>query len=237
MIRVLTDHPSEVWSAVAIGPAGGRDVILTGCGYRENKIRIWDAATGERIGTLPVNAGAWSLAIGRAGNRDVIVCGSSDETIHIWDAVTGERTCPPLPGYVSPRPPDAARREIRCVAIGRAGDRDVIVSGTWERTVRIWDAVTGQPLGAPLTGHRDGVWSVAIGRVGNRDLVISGSRDSTVRIWDAVTGASIGAPQTGHHHWVHGVAIGRAGERDLIVSGSEDTTLIAYEHRVHPKLF
>ncbi|MFC4149874.1 WD40 repeat domain-containing protein [Micromonospora mangrovi] len=233
LIRVLVGHSGEVRS-VAIGPAGDRDVILTGCGYQDDKIRIWDAASGVRIGTLPVDHGPWSLAIGRAGHRDVIVCGSSDEMIHVWDAVTGERTCPPMPGYVSRRPPNTGRREVRCVAIGRAGDRDVIVSGTWEGTVRIWDAVTGQPTGAPLTGHRDGVWSVAIGRGGSRDLVVSGSRDNTVRIWDAVTGASIGPPLTGHHGWVHAVAIGRAGDRDLIVSGSADTTLIASEHRPHP---
>jgi hypothetical protein len=38
------------------------------------------------------------------------------------------------------------------VAIGRAGDRDVIVSGGGDDTVRAWDAVTGEPLGDPLAG-------------------------------------------------------------------------------------
>ena len=39
------------------------------------------------------------------------------------------------------------------MAIGRAGDRDVIVSGSTDGTVRVWDAVTGDPVGAPLAGH------------------------------------------------------------------------------------
>ena len=39
------------------------------------------------------------------------------------------------------------------MAIGRIGDRDVIVSGSWDQTVRVWDAATGQPRGDPLTGH------------------------------------------------------------------------------------
>ena len=30
--------------------------------------------------------------------------------------------------------------------MGRAGDRDVIVSGDEDGTVRVWDAVTGQPV-------------------------------------------------------------------------------------------
>ena len=36
-----------------------------------------------------------------------------------------------------------------------------IVSGSLDRTVRVWDAVTGQALGQPLTGQTDAVFSVA----------------------------------------------------------------------------
>ena len=74
------------------------------------------------------------------------------------------------------------------MAIGRAGDRDVIVSGSDDRTVRVWDAVTGTRLGAPLAGHDGAVSAVAIGRAGDRDVIVSGSDDKTVRVWDAVTG-------------------------------------------------
>ena len=42
---------------------------------------------------------------------------------------------------------------VNAVAIGRAGDRDIIVSGSDDGTVRIWDAVTGNPVGDPLAGH------------------------------------------------------------------------------------
>ena len=54
---------------------------------------------------------------------------------------------------------------VYAVAIGRAGDRDIVVSGYGDGTVRIWDAVTGDPVGAPLArprllgdcgGHRAG---------------------------------------------------------------------------------
>ena len=39
------------------------------------------------------------------------------------------------------------------MAIGRIGDRDVIVSGSVDGTVRVWDAATGRLRGDPLTGH------------------------------------------------------------------------------------
>ena len=62
------------------------------------------------------------------------------------------------------------------MAVGRAGDRDVIVSGGDDGTVRVWDAVTGQPAGPPLTGHTGAVFAVAVGRAGDRDVIVSGAR-------------------------------------------------------------
>ena len=48
-------------------------------------------------------------------------------------------------------------KAVDAVAIGRIGDRDVIVSAGWDFTVRVWDAVTGRARGEPLTGHTGGV--------------------------------------------------------------------------------
>ena len=39
---------------------------------------------------------------------------------------------------------------LQLLALGRAGDHDILVSGSYDRTVRIWDASTGAPLGDPL---------------------------------------------------------------------------------------
>ncbi|MFJ9083876.1 AAA family ATPase [Streptomyces sp. NPDC102384] len=231
IVHNLEGHDIGVM-ALATGTAGGREVIVSGGLHGDETIRVWDAATGELIRGLRVRAGSRTVAIGRAGNRDVIVCGSGAGHIHVWDAVTGEPTVPAMPAFVAPRPYGHAR-DVLCVALGRVGDRDLIASGTWENTVRLWDAVTGQPLGEPLAGHDKGVCSVAFGRFGDRDVVISGSVDTTVRLWGALTGVPVDTPLTGHHDMVSAVAAGRAGGRDLIVSGSEDTTVIAYEHRPH----
>ena len=64
-----------------------------------------------------------------------------------------------------------------------------IVSGGFDKTVRIWDAGTGQQIGAPLTGHTKTVESVAFSPDGRR---IASGGDKTVRIWDAGTGQQIG---------------------------------------------
>ena len=114
---------------------------------------------------------------------------------------------------------------VRAVAIGRIGDRDIIVSGEDDFTVRIWDASTGRPHLRPLTGHNGPVGAVVIGRIGDRHVIVSGGEDFTVRIWDAIAGRPLLYPLTGHTDEVYTVAIGRIGDRDVIVSGGGDGTV------------
>ncbi|KAF5373835.1 hypothetical protein D9758_000999 [Tetrapyrgos nigripes] len=109
--------------------------------------------------------------------------------------------------------------EVWDISISSDGGR--IVSGSDDRTVRIWDAQTGTAIGEPLQGHEDQVRSVAFSPDGAR--IVSGSSDRTVRIWDAQTGAAIGEPLQGHEDWVQSVAFSPDGAK--IVSGSYDRTV------------
>ena len=65
-----------------------------------------------------------------------------------------------------------------------------------DTTVRLWNADTGQPVGAPLTGHTGPVTGVAFSPDGHR--LATASLDSTVRLWNADTGQPLGDPLTGH---------------------------------------
>ena len=72
-----------------------------------------------------------------------------------------------------------------------------IVSGSLDRTIRVWDAQTSdQVLGSPLQGHTDSVLSVAFSQYGRH--IVSGSLDRTIRVWDAQTGDQVGNPLQGH---------------------------------------
>ncbi|KAG2745398.1 hypothetical protein P692DRAFT_20743568, partial [Suillus brevipes Sb2] len=59
-----------------------------------------------------------------------------------------------------------------------------IVSGSWDKTLRLWNAATGKPLGEPLVGHAEWVLSVSFSPDGTR--IASGSLDQTIRLWSAM---------------------------------------------------
>ena len=96
-----------------------------------------------------------------------------------------------------------------------------IVSGSYDNTVRVWDAERGVEIGSPLHGHTSSVTSVAFSPDSTR--IMSGSDDKTVRVWDADRGVQIGSPLQGHTENVRSVAFSPDGTR--IVSGSDDKSV------------
>ncbi|KAG8739560.1 hypothetical protein FRC10_005449 [Ceratobasidium sp. 414] len=107
------------------------------------------------------------------------------------------------------------------LSVAYSPDGAYIVSGSYDETVRIWDAQTGQPVGQPLDGHTDRVLSVAYSPDGAH--IASGSADTTVWIWDARTGQPVGQPLSGHTGYVNSVAYSPDGA--YIASGSHDSTV------------
>ena len=67
-----------------------------------------------------------------------------------------------------------------------APDGSWLATGSYDRTVRVWNAVSGQER-ATLTGHADWVSAVAIAPDGSW-LAATGSTDQTIRIWNAANG-------------------------------------------------
>jgi WD40 repeat protein len=109
---------------------------------------------------------------------------------------------------------------VTSVAFSPDGKR--VVSGSLDQTVRVWDAVSGQPL-LCLQGHTDAVTSVAFSPDGKR--VVSGG-DKTVRVWDAVSGQPL-LCLPGDTYSVRSVTFSPDGRR--LVSGSWDNTVRVWD--------
>jgi WD40 repeat protein len=175
------------WAAIAGYPGWVRAVAIApdgswlASGSVDRTVRIWDAATGRLKASLTGHQ-HWVNAVAIAPDGSWLATGSNDETVRIWDAVTGQARAL-LTGHKGLAPLPGHNGAVNAVAI--APDGSWLATGGGDRTVRIWDAVTGQER-ATLTGHYLAVNAVAIAPDGS--WLATGGADQTVRIWDAVTG-------------------------------------------------
>ena len=202
----LTGHTDTV-SGVAFSPDGHRLASASADGT----VRVWDADTGQPIGAPADRTHRRGVQCGVQPRR--APAGLRQRRRHGADV---ERRHRPADRATPDRP---HRRGVISVAFSPDGHR--LASGSVDNTVRMWNADTGQPIGAPLTGHTDSVVSVAFSPDGHR--LASGSDDQTVRMWNADTGQPIGDPLTGHTDAVSSVAFSPDGHR--LASGSHDNTV------------
>ena len=107
-----------------------------------------------------------SVCFNADGNK--LVSGSYDKTLKVWSkGSSGTFECestltrhtryvPTLALLVSEvvlvADYSAMRRAVNCVGFDPTGKK--LVSCSDDKTVRIWDVTTGEPIGSPLTGHR-----------------------------------------------------------------------------------
>ena len=105
---------------------------------------------------------------------------------------------------------------VRAVAFHPKGR--LLVTGLEDKTARLWDISTGEPLGKPME-HGGPVNAVAFDPRG--ELVVTGSDDATGHLWNAHTGDPVGKPMK-HGGRVNAVAFDPRGE--LFATASQDET-------------
>ena len=106
-----------------------------------------------------------------------------------------------------------------------------VVSGSTDKTLKVWDVATGECV-ATLEGHSNSIYCVAIFSDGRR--IISGSGDGNLKLWgvapvsvDLSKPAKLRGKLNGHSGNVYCVAISPDGRRN--VSGSHDKTLKVWD--------
>jgi WD40 repeat protein/tRNA A-37 threonylcarbamoyl transferase component Bud32 len=149
--------------------------ILVGAGP---KAALYDARTGKRRGQIMDHPGARVARVALSPDASVAVTATRDGAIRLWDTA-GK----PLGRKL------AHLGAVRALAFSRDGKR--LLSGSEDRTARLWDVATGKPLTPPL-GHARAVNAVAVSP--DVSVLLTGVDDGCYRAWDAATGKPLGPP-------------------------------------------
>ena len=130
----------------------------------------------------------------------LIVTGARDNTVRIWKLPQHNSARSSHQSYAPPSPsdesidPNANPHHIACLrghtaAIrALAAEGRVIVSGSYDCNLRVWDTLTGK-CQYLLEGHKSKVYSVVLDV--ERKRCASGSMDGSVRLWCLETGAGL----------------------------------------------
>jgi WD40 repeat protein len=175
-------HDAAITSVV-ISEHAGRGVGVTA--GKDGTVRLWDLATGERIGEpLGGHDGAVTSAVGAVlDGHPAIVTGGADGTLRRWDIGTGT---PPAPVVVA-----SPGTQVQALAVTSIEGRSAaVVALQMDNLVRTFDLATGEPIGDPSgqdednAGHSDFVMSVAVTSLGDQPTAITAGLGSSVLIWD-----------------------------------------------------
>jgi WD40 repeat protein len=181
----------QAWGQPILSPNGSHLAVLGG-----QTFRLWDvAANKERLVQAHedlVSCGAFSP------NRNVLATGSRDKTVRLWDVQTGKPIGEPVPSQVMERSSRyelsgyqpaigggrLLKHENEVTSVNFSADGRRLATVSRDRKVRLWDATTGNLLGAPFV-HPTEVLDASFSPDGK--LLASRSFDSSARLWDIET--------------------------------------------------
>ena len=189
VLNSLKGHGGEVF-ACRLAP----DESVLATGGADKKILLWSASDGHPVGSHDASAAINALAFAPSGAP--IFAGLEDAwAILAWDPST--ETEASLEGHTG---------GVLCLDVSADGTR--LVSGSRDRSIRIWDVAKGESLVTIDFGTE--VLSVAFSPDGTR--VFAGGRGSAVRAYDAADGKPLAFADV-QRAYVSGLALSPDGTR------------------------
>ena len=169
LVRTFAGHTDALY-ALALSPDGKQ--LATG-GY-DQKIKLWDLATGKEKNTLKGHNGSIN-ALSYRPDGNVLASASADRTIKLWDPATAAR----LDTFSQPL------KEQFTVAFSIDGK--TLVAGGADSRIRQWSvsakAIEGSnPILETKFAHEGAVLKLVMS--GDGRSLISSSSDRTLKIWN-----------------------------------------------------
>ncbi|UKZ78557.1 hypothetical protein TrVFT333_006303 [Trichoderma virens FT-333] len=106
-------------------------------------------------------------------------------------------------------------------------DANYLVSGSRDRTMRVWNMHTRRLVRPPLTGHTGSVLCLQFDADPAEDILVSGSSDSNVFIWKFSTGELVQRITHAHRESVLNVRF----DKRVLVTSSKDKTIKIFNRR------
>jgi WD40 repeat protein len=176
----------------------------------DNKLRLWDAVTGESCAELPHPGNVRSLVFSLDSSMLISGC-SLDDSLHYWNVATTK---------LEKKIKGPGRLVIMAIAVSPSGDRIAVADADGSACIK--DAATGADVHTFRTGNGEAAKRSLAFSPNGRLLAATGEDDKQVDILDTQKLRRI-TQLTGHSGVVSSVSF--SGDGKLLASASADRTV------------
>lgn len=230
-----------------------RDGSLLVTAGADKTLRLWDGKTLAPIGQPFVGHSARVLIGAISPDNKTLASGGADNHIILWDIASGQAIGQPLTGHSNwvrdvTFSPDGrtlastdagggialwdlgAHQTLRghsdnVRAIALTPDDETLITSSYDRTMRWWDAITGEVQAAITTPHQSSIITMAISPDGK--TAATADVDGLVALWDVKARALLFPALQGNPSVIVSLAFSPDGK--TLASGDFDGTITLWD--------